>query len=93
MLLAAGLVLSGCGSDSTPETAPVPLEIPTVTLVDAGDGAADDGYGDAVPDDEPIQVPEGRLTVRDIMLRLEWEKREALGPGSPDPDSGTADNR
>ncbi|MCG7439458.1 MMPL family transporter [Corynebacterium freneyi] len=59
----------------------------------AGDGAADDGYGDAVPDDEPIQVPEGRLTVRDIMLRLEWEKREALGPGSPDPDSGTADNR
>lgn len=59
----------------------------------AGDGAADDGYGDAVPDHEPIQVPEGRLTVRDIMLRLEWEKREALGPGSPDPDSGTADNR
>ncbi|MBP2331479.1 MMPL family transporter [Corynebacterium freneyi] len=59
----------------------------------AGDGAADDGYGDAVPDDEPIQVPEGRLTVRDIMLRLEWEKREALGPGSPGPDSGTADNR
>ncbi len=41
MLLAASLVLSGCGSDSTPETAPVPLEIPTVTLVDAGDGAAD----------------------------------------------------
>ena len=59
----------------------------------AGDGAADDGYGDAVPDHEPIQVPEGRLTVRDIMLRLEWEKREALGPGSPDPDSETADNR
>ncbi|WJZ05627.1 hypothetical protein CFREN_08330 [Corynebacterium freneyi] len=41
MLLAAGLALSGCASDSTPETAPVPLEIPTVTLVDAGDGAAD----------------------------------------------------
>lgn len=41
MLLAAGLVLSGCGSDSAPETAPVPLEVPKVTLVDAGDGAAE----------------------------------------------------
>lgn len=41
MLLAAGLILSGCGSDSAPETAPVPLEVPKVTLVDAGDGAAE----------------------------------------------------
>ena len=41
MLLAAGLVLSGCGSDSAPETAPVPLEVPKVTLVDAGEGAAE----------------------------------------------------
>lgn len=41
MLLAAGLVLSGCGSDSAPETAPVPLEVPKVTLVDVGDGAAE----------------------------------------------------
>ena len=52
---------------------------------DSGDG---DGFGDGagagVPDEEPIEVPEGRLTVRDIMLRLEWEKREALGPGTGD---------
>ncbi|MFD5867661.1 hypothetical protein ACFWGD_03465 [Corynebacterium sp. NPDC060344] len=41
MLLAAGLVLSGCGSGSAPETAPVPLEVPTVTLADAGEGARD----------------------------------------------------
>lgn len=46
-----------------------------------------DGYGEYcddhdVPDDEPVEVPPGRLTVRDIMLRLEWEKREALGPGA-----------
>ena len=59
------------------------------------------GY-DGVPDEEPIQVPEGRLTVRDIMLRLEWEKREALGPGASgrrsaddadDAGPGTVDNR
>lgn len=52
-----------------------------------GPGAYDDAYGDAyrdsdVADEEPIEVPPGRLTVRDIMLRLEWEKREALGPGA-----------
>ena len=48
-------------------------------------GGGDYGeYGDDhdVPDDEPVEVPPGRLTVRDIMLRLEWEKREALGPGA-----------
>ena len=48
-----------------------------------GDGFGD-GAGAGVPDEEPIEVPEGRLTVRDIMLRLEWEKREALGPGTGD---------
>ncbi|WJZ00267.1 hypothetical protein CHAN_08290 [Corynebacterium hansenii] len=41
MLLAAGLVLSGCGSDPAPETAPVPLEPAKVTLVDAGQGTSD----------------------------------------------------
>lgn len=37
--------------------------------------------GGAVPADEPVEVPPGRLTVQDILLRLEWEKREAIGPG------------
>nr|WP_295627747.1 MMPL family transporter [uncultured Corynebacterium sp.] len=48
-----------------------------------------DSDGTDVPDDEPVVVPPGRLTVRDIMLRLEWERREQLGPGSAD-ESGSA---
>ena len=47
-----------------------------------GDGYGEYGDDHDVPDDEPVEVPPGRLTVRDIMLRLEWEKREALGPGA-----------
>lgn len=40
MLCAAGLALSGCGSDGVPETRPVQLDAPRVTVVDAGDGDA-----------------------------------------------------
>lgn len=39
LLIAAGLALTACGSDA-PETAPVPLEVPRVNLVDAGDAGA-----------------------------------------------------
>ncbi|MFC3850620.1 MMPL family transporter [Corynebacterium hansenii] len=52
-------------------------------------GDADfDAAAAAAAGEEPIHVPEGRLTVRDIMLRLEWERREALGPGGSSGDAG-----
>ncbi|MFD8878881.1 hypothetical protein [Corynebacterium xerosis] len=61
VLLAAGLFLTGCGSDDAPETAPVPLEVPTVTLVDPGEGTAEvvEWADDGAEQDTSIVVTQG----------------------------------
>ncbi|WP_295628865.1 hypothetical protein [uncultured Corynebacterium sp.] len=61
LFLAAGMVLTACGSDSGPETAPVPLEVPKVTLVDAGEGDAEvvEWTDDGAEQDTSIVVTQG----------------------------------